>query len=285
MHALGIASQQSAGIMEVVAGTGSDLRALYAGFSARGAVTAALLAERGLTRRRPALRGTVRRLPAPTSAATTTATRCSPTWAATYGAATRSTSCWPSVGTSHSHIHATIELIAEHDLSLDDIEEIRVFVGDYHELMCTPLAVATRARRRSSTPSSASRSSSASPPCTRRGAGRATSPRRASATLGSGAAAQGRPRGGPRPRLDLRAAARPRVEIVTTDGRTLLRTVPAIPAVPDRPTTWDQLSQKFRDCASVAAHPPGGGRIESFIDAVRRLEDMPDVRDLVGWLR
>ena len=42
-HAFGIASQQSAGIMEVVAGTGSELRGVYAGFSARGAVTAALL--------------------------------------------------------------------------------------------------------------------------------------------------------------------------------------------------------------------------------------------------
>ena len=28
---------------------------------------------------------------------------------------------WPSVGTSHSHIHATIELMAEHHLTPEDI--------------------------------------------------------------------------------------------------------------------------------------------------------------------
>ncbi|TIX90104.1 MAG: MmgE/PrpD family protein, partial [Mesorhizobium sp.] len=36
-------------IMEMVAGRGSDLRGLYAGFSARGAVLAAMMAERGIT--------------------------------------------------------------------------------------------------------------------------------------------------------------------------------------------------------------------------------------------
>ena len=48
-HALGVASMQSSGVMEVVAGTGSNLRALYAGFSAKGAVLAALLADKGVT--------------------------------------------------------------------------------------------------------------------------------------------------------------------------------------------------------------------------------------------
>ncbi|MFI7312330.1 MmgE/PrpD family protein [Streptomyces hygroscopicus] len=38
--ALGIASMRSSAAMEVVAGTGGDLRAMYAGFSARGAAGA-----------------------------------------------------------------------------------------------------------------------------------------------------------------------------------------------------------------------------------------------------
>ncbi|MFD2883957.1 MmgE/PrpD family protein [Pseudomonas lini] len=45
-NALGIASMQCSGIMEMVCGTGSDLRGLYAGFSAKGAVLAALMAEK-----------------------------------------------------------------------------------------------------------------------------------------------------------------------------------------------------------------------------------------------
>jgi 2-methylcitrate dehydratase PrpD len=46
---------------------------------------------------------------------------------------------WPTVGTAHSHIHATIEIVNKHDLRLEDVEAIRVFVGDYHQLMCEPL--------------------------------------------------------------------------------------------------------------------------------------------------
>ena len=48
-HAMGIATMQSSGIMEMVAGRGSDLRGLYAGFSAKGAVLAAMMAQKGVT--------------------------------------------------------------------------------------------------------------------------------------------------------------------------------------------------------------------------------------------
>jgi len=38
---------------------------------------------------------------------------------------------WPAVGTAHSHIHATMELVKEHDLQPEQIREIKAFVGDY----------------------------------------------------------------------------------------------------------------------------------------------------------
>ncbi|MFJ4634187.1 hypothetical protein ACIP69_00685 [Streptomyces hygroscopicus] len=46
---------------------------------------------------------------------------------------------WPAVGTAHSHVHATIGRMADHRLVPDDIDEIRVHVGDYHDLMYRPL--------------------------------------------------------------------------------------------------------------------------------------------------
>ncbi|HEY0566901.1 MAG TPA: MmgE/PrpD family protein, partial [Xanthobacteraceae bacterium] len=48
-NALGIASLQSCGTMEAMYAAGSDLRGMYAGFTAKGAVTAVLLAEKGVT--------------------------------------------------------------------------------------------------------------------------------------------------------------------------------------------------------------------------------------------
>jgi 2-methylcitrate dehydratase PrpD len=48
-HALGIASMQSSGTMQVIFGIGSDLRGMYAGFTAQGAVVSVLLAQKGIT--------------------------------------------------------------------------------------------------------------------------------------------------------------------------------------------------------------------------------------------
>ncbi|MFD2883956.1 hypothetical protein ACFS4T_19660 [Pseudomonas lini] len=48
---------------------------------------------------------------------------------------------WPSVGTAHSHMKAIIDIVSDNDLAPDDIAEIRLFVGDYHALMCEPLDV------------------------------------------------------------------------------------------------------------------------------------------------
>lgn len=280
--ALGIASQQSSGIMEVVAGTGSDLRAVYAGFSARGAVTAALLAERGLS-------GVDRLFEGPYGVFHTyfggvyDRDAMIADLGEHYGGIDTLYKMWPTVGTSHSHIHATIELVTDHHLQLDDIEEIRVFVGDYHELMCTPLET----RRQPETLVDAKFSL---PFLVGLAAARGT----VSVTDFTDDGLRD-------PRV--LAAARKvvpvvdraldwtaelphaRVEIVTTDGRTLLRSGAGYPGSADRPTTWDQLSQKLRDCASIAAQPPPEASIETFIGTVRNLEAMPDVRDLLGWLR
>lgn len=280
--ALGIASQQSSGVMEVVAGTGSDLRAVYAGFSARGAVTAALLAERGLS-------GVDQLFEGPYGIFHTYFGGVYDRDAMVAGLGVHHAGVdtlykmWPTVGTSHSHIHATIELVTKHRLGLDDIEEIRVFVGDYHELMCTPLdirrAPETLVDAKFSLPFlvglAASRGAVSIADFTEEGL---RDPRvRAAAQKVVPIVDHA---------LDWKDELPPaRVEIATTDGRTLLRDGAGYPGSAERPTTWEQLSRKLHDCARVAARPPGGARIESFIEAVRTLEDMSDVRDLLGWLR
>ena len=59
-----------------------------------------------------------------------------------------------------------------------------------------------------------------------------------------------------------------------------------LPGSADRP---DHLGAAVPASSTTApASPPGrlgGAGIESFIEAVRTLEDMSDVRDLLGWLR
>ncbi|MGY1495757.1 MmgE/PrpD family protein [Streptomyces sp. QTS52] len=276
-HALGIASQQSAGVMEVVAGTGSDLRGVYAGFSARGAVTAALLAERGLT-------GVDRLFEGPTGVFNTFFAGeydRGPMLAelgSDYRGAGTLYKLWPSVGTSHSHIHATIELMAEHHLEPEDIEEIRVFVGDYHNLMCTPLDV----RRAPQTLVDAKFSL----PYLVALAGVHGSVRVAHFTeegfrdrrVGAMAAKVVPVEDSS---LDWKLELPPgRVEMTTTDGRTLARHGAGYPGSPERPTAWDDLSAKFRDCAAAAAYPPPPEQVEAVIELTQNLESVADVAEI-----
>jgi 2-methylcitrate dehydratase PrpD len=138
-HALGIASQQSSGVMEVVAGTGSDLRGLYAGFSAKGAVLAALLAERNVSGVENLFEGQYGIFNTYFGGEYDREAMLADLGSEYRGASTLY-KMWPAVGTAHSHIHATVQIVTEKDLSPGDIEQIRVHVGDYHLLMCTPLA-------------------------------------------------------------------------------------------------------------------------------------------------
>ena len=280
--ALGIASQQSSGVMEVVAGTGSDLRALYAGFSARGSVTAVLLAERGLS-------GVDRLFEGPFGVFQTYFDGVYDRDAMLadlgrhHAGVDTLYKVWPSVGTSHSHIHAVVEILTGHHLRLEDIQEIRVFVGDYHELMCTPLAERREPRTlvdaKFSLPFlvglAAARGTVSVTDFTDEGL---RDPRVLAAARKVVPV--------PDRDLDWTSDLPPgRAEILTTDGRVLGRDGADYPGGPDRPTTWDQLTQKLRDCASVAAHPPSDEGLASFVEAARRLEELPDVRELVQCLR
>ena len=101
--------------MEVVAGTGSNLRALYAGFSAKGAVLAALLADKGVTGVDRLFEGEYGVF-ATYFAGEYDRDAILRDLGQEYQGATTLYKLWPSVGTSHSHIHATIGIVTEHDL-------------------------------------------------------------------------------------------------------------------------------------------------------------------------
>jgi 2-methylcitrate dehydratase PrpD len=280
--ALGIASQQSAGIAEVITGTGSDLRGIYAGFSARGAVTAVLLAERGLT-------GVDRLFEGPTGVFNTyfggryeRGAMLADLGVDFRGAGTLY-KLWPSVGTSHSHIHATIELMAEEHLEPEDIAELRILVGDYHSLMCTPLdarqAPETLVDAKFSLPFlvalAAVHGSVRVTHFTDDGL-RDERVRRMAAKVVPV----------PDPALDWKLDLPPgRVEAVTTDGRTLVRDGAGYPGSAEAPTTWEQLAEKFRDCAAVAAEPPSPEQVDAAIALIRDLESVENASTIVGHLR
>ncbi|MFM0498419.1 MmgE/PrpD family protein [Paraburkholderia caledonica] len=277
-HALGVASMQSSGTMQVIFGIGSDLRGMYAGFTAQGAVMSVLLAQKGITgiaelfegkagifnvyfggkyEREKMLEGLGKE----------------------YLGASMLYKVWPAVGNVHTYIHATIELMKEHALKASDIEQVKVFVGDFHQRMCYPLEL-----------------------------------RRAPATLVDAkfslpfCVALAAVRGGIRiadfsasalKDPDVLAIAQKvvpveddsldwkvkipdgRMEIITRDGRRLERVGHGVPGSPEAPLAWDAIVAKFRDCASVAARPIAPNKIEQAHEMARNLESLDDATMLL----
>lgn len=146
VNAIGIATCQSAGTMELGYGVGSDLRGMYAAFSAKGGVFSALLAQRGVTGVQTAFEGKAGVMNVyfggrfDRDAALKDLGR-------DYHGASIMYKPWPSCGASHVYIDSVLRLLRENSLEAMDIEKIVVHVGDFAQRLCEPL----EGRRRPST--------------------------------------------------------------------------------------------------------------------------------------
>jgi 2-methylcitrate dehydratase PrpD len=280
-HAMGIATMQSSGIMEMVAGRGSDLRGMYAGFSAKGAVLAAMMAQKGVTGIDRAFEGEhgfmntyfggrfdrdaiLRDLGREFLGSGTLYKR------------------WPCVGTAHSHMKAAIDIVTRNDLDLDDIAEVRLHVGDYHDLMCQPLeerrAPATLADAKFSLPFLVSiaivRHGMSVSDFSDAGLNDAE-------VLGIGSKISLIRD----PALDWKLELPPgRVEIVARDGRRWLEEGRNVPGNADNPMSWTDLCAKFRECGSVAVTPVPNNVLARAEDLARRLETLDDATELIRML-
>jgi len=277
-HALGIATMQSSGIMEMVAGRGSDLRGMYAGFSAKGAVLAAMMAERGVTGINRAFEGEygfmntyfggrydreqiVRDLGTTLMGEGTLYKR------------------WPCVGTAHSHMKAAIDIVSQNNLTNEDIVAIRLHVGDYHDLMCQPLeerrAPATLADAKFSLPYLVSVA------VVRRGM--SVSDFSVSALRDKVALDVGKKISLIRdPALDWKMDLPPgRVEIIARDGRQWLVDGRMVPGNADNPMSWDDVCNKFRECCEAGAIPPSASAITRAQALASDLEKVADATELV----
>ena len=280
-HALGIASMQSCGTMEVTHGVGSDLRAMYAGFPAKGAVMAALLAEKGITGVPGVFEGKYGIMQVYFGNRYDRA-KIVDGLGQQYTGGLTLYKRWPAVGTAHSHIHATMELVKEHDLQPEQIREIRAFVGDYHQIMCDPLDArripATLVDAKFSLPFlvavAAVRRDMRLGEFTNAGLRDA----RVLATAQKVVPVKDET-------LDWKLELPPgRVEIVTSDGRTFQRTGNDVPGSATAPMSWEDISSKFDDCASVANAPRLPGDLAAVRDMARRLEQLDDATELLRLL-
>jgi 2-methylcitrate dehydratase PrpD len=281
ISAWGAATMQAGGLMELVAGVGGDLRGIYAAFSAKAAVIAALLADKGVTGVETLFEGRYGFFNTYFAGSYDRANMLAGLGTDYRGSGTLYKR-WPSVGTSHSHIHATIDLATRYDLSAGEIEELRLHVGDYHELMCRPLdarrAPKTLVDAKFSLPFLVS----------------VAAARRDLRLLDLSASALEDPDVLalarrvvviPDASLDWKTELPPgRVEIVMRNGRTFEQVGVDVPGSATAPLSWDDLGRKFADCASLAVVPVPSGRIEAFVQMVHELESLDDATRLLHVL-
>ncbi|MGF6880304.1 MmgE/PrpD family protein [Paraburkholderia sp. MM5477-R1] len=280
-HALGIASQQSCGTMEVIFATGSDLRGMYAGFTAKGAVIAALLAQKGITGINTLFEGKAGIFNVYFGGKYDREKMLDGLGERFLGGTTLY-KAWPAVGNSHTYIHATIELMKEKGIVAKDIETIRTFVGDFTYTMCTPLEV----RRAPSTLVDAKMSLPFIVGIA------ASKGKMGIADFSETAlkdpdvlamAAKVVPMRDPDQNWTFKLPDG-RIEIVTRDGWVFERLGDKVPGSSEAPLTWEQLSEKFVSCASVAKVPRSKAGIRKAQELVRQLENVGDATDVLRAL-
>lgn len=280
-HAFGVASMQAGGVMELVTGLGSQLGGLYAGFPARAAVTAALLAQKGTTGHQGVFEGRLGFFATYFSGRYDAQAMVADLGVDFKGSYTLYKP-WAAVGTAHSHIHAMIDVATRYDLHVRDINEIRVYVGDCHEALCAPLqerrAPSTLLDARFSLPFLVSLAA------VRRGM-RVTD--LTSETLTDAMVLDLAQRVVPvsDPALDWKLELpHGRIEVVLHDGRRIVAVGNNVPGSPAAPLTWADLTTKFADCAAAAAVPPSPHAVCQVQDLIKNLESLDEVTAVVRLL-
>lgn len=280
-HALGIASMQSGGTMEVIFGIGSDLRGMYAGFTAQGAILATLLAEKGITGITDLFEGKAGIFNVYFDGNYDRASMVHKLGSEYLGGAMLY-KAWPAVGNVHTYIHASIELMRENSLKYEDIEEVRVYVGDFHSRMCTPLEL-----RRS--PQTLIDAKFSLPFCVALALvkGKIKISDFSAAALKDQTILSVAKKIVPIADSDLDWKVKipdGRMEILTRDGRVLKRIGNNVPGSPETPMSWDELVQKFSECTAVAAAPYSPEITAEVAAMVRNLELLDDCNSLFQQL-
>ncbi|CDM63073.1 MULTISPECIES: MmgE/PrpD family protein [Rhizobium] len=279
--AMGIATMQSSGIMEMVAGRGSDLRGMYAGFSAKGAVLATLMAEKGVTGIDKAFEGQYGFMNTYFGGRYDRDKIVAGLGSDFLGSGTLYKR-WPCVGTAHSHMKAAIDIVTRNNIQPDEIAEIRLYVGDYHDLMCQPLeerrAPATLADAKFSLPYLVSVA------VVRRGM--SVTDFTEAALKDKQVLAVGKKMTLVRDAaLDWKLELPPgRVEITTRDGGCWIEEGHRVPGNADNPMNWEDVCVKFFECASVAANPVSETVSARAAALAENLETLEDATELVKCL-
>ena len=278
---LGNALCQAAGSLELRWGVGTDLGGMYAGFSAKAGVFSALLAEKGIGGIKSSFDGKAGFFNLYFDGKCDRDKLLSGLGQNITGAET-ALKPWPACAANNTYVFGTLDLMREHHIRADDIERITVYVGDYAQKNCEPLA----ARRR---PVSAPDAKFSLPFSVAVAAVKGN----LSIDSFSPSALEDREilamteRIDPEydAKFDISAGMPPgALRIKTKQGKTfhVEKTLPY--GHPDSPLSWDQIKLKAVDCFGHGLKPISAENVNKVVTLCENLEHVRDIAEIMELL-
>ena len=281
VNAFGIAYHQCSGNAQSVKDGGLTKR-LGPGFAVRGGITAALMAEKGMTGAKNSLEGEFgifKQYHRGNYDAKALITDLGKQFRGT----NVSIKPYPCCRGIHPSIDAALALVNQHNIKPEEVQEVTISVGEgFHSFLCVPQEVKCRPRN----PVDAQFSIPW-------GVAAAIARRHATMEDFTGAAIRSQDilevaskiRAEMDPTLSRSQEIEPaRVKLTTKQGRVYTEQVDIPLGSPERPMSFSDCARKFRDCASYPAKKLSGGRIERVIELIEKLEQVKDIREIIGLM-
>ena len=279
-NAIGIGYHQSSGNGQCVK-DGALTKRMGPGMAVRGGIASALMAKRGITGARNCLEG-VAGMYHVYHGHSYSREKLVGELGERFEGVNVSIKPYPCCRGVHPSIDAALMLVREHDIRPDDVRSVSIFCGEgTYGLLGSPLEIKTRPRN--FVDAQFSLAWGVATAIARRRAGLAdftpeaiTSPDLLA--VSAKIDIQNEPaldRGD----LGMEPA---RVQITMNDGAVFEQQVDFPTGTPSRPLSFSDIERKFVDCLAHAGEPISSEKAERLVESSARLEELPDVRALVG---
>lgn len=281
VSALGIALSEAAGTQEMRYSVGNHLGGMNNGYPARGGVLSALMAQKGIIGPENSLEGRAGFFNVYFGGSYKREALTADLGEKFLGTHA-GTKAWPTTGTTHVYIDATLKIVTEHDIRPDDIEAITLYVGDFAMLHCQPIDE----RRRPQTSPDAKYSI----PFAVAVAAAQRSVSLSDLTLeGIKNPAVLEMANKVNVKLDARFNAHKgeppgMVEMITTTGRCHSKRLEFCYGHHLNPISTADVIQKFRDCVSYSVRPLSKTAVDKVIRIIMRLEEADNVGHIMQSL-
>lgn len=280
VNAIGIAYSQAAGNFQCVI-DGALTKRLQAGFAAMGGVTSALMASKGLTGASNSLEGE-KGLFQVYHRGDYNPTRLTENLGKHFAVVDLSFKPYPCCRNCHPFIDATLELVLENHINIDDIKEINTRCSEVARLLCEPPEVKQRPRgvvdAQFSIPwviASALVKGKVSLENFTQDAILDESVIRMASRIKADVD----------PLMEARTTTPAVVEMkMKGTERIYSKRIDIAKGHPDKPMSWNEIYEKFNDCVAHGIRPISLEKIKNLLSILRDLEDVEDVSQVITML-